>query len=170
MSQMWHRMRGMVYPGPGTGGIEQAEWDPAGDISPPEDQFSRLHNPQNGRVPPQLPSPTSRPDWPQFPELQYARYFVVTPNVLDAALSFQAKSVRIDNFSSHWVYIVSAGIYVPPFVYGTIALLSPAVMNAQYVLTPPLGHADGTALESQIVSIWYEQSQTAATGFSVPTT
>jgi hypothetical protein len=171
MSQMWHRMRGMIYPGPETGGIEQAEWDPNGDVSPPEDNFSRLHNPQAGRVPPQLPSPPSRPQWPQFPTLQYARYFTVTPATLNSSLSFQAQSVRVDNYSGHWIYLTSAGVYIPPFVYGTIIWLDPAVATAQWQLTPPLGHSDGaTPVESQVVTIWYETPQPAAVGFSVPAT
>jgi len=171
MSQMWHRMRGMVYPGPTTGGIEQAEWDPSGDVSPPDDHFSRLHNPQNGRVPPQLPSPPTRPDWPQFPAIQYARFFTVTPAVLNSTLGFQAQSVRVDNYSGHWIYLTAAGIYIPPFIYGTVALLNPGVMSAQWQLSPPLNHTDGaTPVESQVVSIWYEAPQTACTGFSVPST
>ena len=163
-------MRGMVYPGPETGGIEQAEWDPSGDVTPPEDNFSRLHNPQNGRVPPQLPSPTTRPDWPQFPALQYERFFTMTPGNLDRQLGFTAQAVRVDNYSSHWVYLPSTGMYVPPLVYGTVLWLSPGTNVAFWTQSPPPGHVDGTALESLIVSIWYEESMMPVTGFSVPST
>jgi len=166
-------MRGLANPIPAVepGGVETNEWDPGGDVILPDDHFARLHNPANGRVPPQLPSAASKHKYPEFDLTQYARFFTVTPAVLSSTLSFQAQSVRIDNYSSHWVYVQSAGIYVPPFVYGTIILLDPAVMNAQWLLSPPLNHTDpATPLESQVVSIWYEAPQTAATGFSVPST
>jgi len=173
MSQMWHRMRGLAAPTPSVepGGIEQNDWDPGGDVTLPDDHFSRIHNPQNGRVPPQLPSPVSRPQWPQFPALQYSRYFTVTPAVLNSTLGFEAQSVRVDNYSGHWIYLTSAGVYVPPFVYGTIILLNPAVITAQWSLSAPLGHTDGaTPVESQVVTIWYEAPQPATVGFSVPST
>jgi len=172
MSQMWHRTRGLARPIPAVepGGVEQAEWDPGQDTFLPDDHFSRLHNPLNGRVPPQLPSAVTKPKYPEFDLTQYARFFTITPATLSSTLGFQAQSVRIDNYSSHWIYITSAGIYVPPFVYGTVILLDPAVMSAQWQLSAPLGHTDGTALESQVVSIWYEAPQMAVTGFSVPNT
>ena len=170
MSQMWHRMRGMVYPGPETGGIEQVEWDPNGDISPPEDNFSRLHNPQSGRVPPQLPTPPTRPVWPQFPTLQYERFFTTTPASLNRQLGFTAQSVRIDNYSSHWIFMVSIGMYPPPFNYGTVFLLQPGTNVANHQVQAPPNHADSSTLESLIVSIWYEQELMPVTGYLVPST
>lgn len=172
MSQNWHRMRGLANPTPALepGGIEQNAWDPSGDVLLPDDQFARLHNPQNGRVPPQLPAPVMRPQWPQFQLTQYQRYFTITPIALDSQLGFTAQSVRLDNYSSHWIFVRSAGIYVPPFVYGTVLLLDPGVTVAEWLLQPPQGHADPTALESLVLSIWYECALPPVTGFSVPST
>jgi hypothetical protein len=172
MSQMWHRTRGLAAPIPAVepGGVEVNAWDPAGDVILPDDHFSRIHNPQNGRVPPQLPNPVTRPRWPEFPLQQYQRYFINTPLALSAQLAFQAQSVRIDNYSSHWLFVRASGVYVPPFVYGTVILLDPGVAVAEYVLQPPLGHVDPTALESLVLSIWYECPIMPVTGFSVPAT
>lgn len=172
MSQMWHRMRGLANPTPALepGGQEQNAWDPSGDVLLPDDHFARLHNPANGRVPPQLPAAPTRPRWPDFPLQQYMRFFKVTPNVLDEQLGFQAQSVRIDNYSSHWVYVRSSGIYIPPFIYGTVLALQPGVSVAEYVLGAPLNHADSATLESLVVSIWFECELIPVTGFSVPST
>jgi hypothetical protein len=172
MSQMWHRMRGLANPTPALepGGVEQNAWDPSGDVLLPDDHFARIHNPQNGRVPPQLPSPVTRPQWPQFALTQYQRFFVNTPAALNAQLGFTAQSCRVDNYSSHWVFVRSAGIYIPPFVYGTVLLLDPGVNVAEYLLQAPLGHTDPTALESLVLSIWYECALIPVTGFSVPNT
>jgi hypothetical protein len=172
MSQVWHRMRGLANPIPAVepGGVEQNEWDPGGDVLLPDDSFSRLHNPQNGRVPPQLPAAVQRPRWPEFPLTQYARHFVNTPVALSAQLAFQAQSVRIDNYSSHWIHVRASGVYIPPFVYGTVILLDPGVSVAEYVLAAPLGHADSATVESLVLSIWYECAQVPVTGFSVPAT
>jgi len=172
MSQMWHRMRGLANPIPAVepGGVEQNEWDPSGDVILPDDHFSRIHNPMNGRVPPQLPSPVTRPRWPEFPATQYARYFLTTPAALAQQLGFQAQSVRIDNYSSHWVFVRSSGIFIPPFLYGTVLTLDPGVSVAEYLLQAPLGHADSGALESLVLSIWYECPQMAVTGYAVPST
>jgi hypothetical protein len=173
MSQMWHRMRGLANPVPAVepGGIEQNEWDPQSDVTLPDDHFSRLHNPANGRVPPQLPGAITRPQWPDFPLRQYARFFRNTPAFLNESLSFQAQSVRIDNFSSHWIYIVSAGMYIPPFVWGSVFWINPAVSVAGYVISPPLNHIDATpTVESQIVSIWYEDQLSPSAGLLGPST
>lgn len=172
MSQMWNRMRGLANPTPAleSGGVEQNAWDPNSDVLLPDDHFARLHNPAAGRVPPQLPAAVTRPQWPQFPMQQYERFFTYTPNTLDRSLGFQAQSVRIDNYSSHWVYVRSSGIYVPPFVYGTVLALQPGVSVAEWVLGAPLGHVDGTALESLVLSTWYECELIPVTGFSVPNT
>ena len=172
MSQMWHRMRGLANPTPAleSGGEEQNAWDPSGDVMLPDDHFARLHNPVNGRVPPQLPAAVTRPQWPQFAMLQYERFFVTTPGALDRSLGFQAQSVRIDNYSSHWVYVRSSGIYIPPFIYGTVLSLQPGVMVAEWVLQAPLGHVDPTTVESLVVSTWYECELIPVTGFSVPAT
>lgn len=172
MSHQWMRRRGLANPIPAVepGGVELNEWDPGEDVTLPDDHFARLHNPANGRVPPQLPAAITRPRYPEFPQLQYARYFTMTPGSLDSALSFQAKSVRVDNYSSHWIYIQSAGMYIPPLVYGNLFLLDPAVATAQWIQGVPPGHTDGTALESLVVTIWYEASLPPTVGFSVPAT
>lgn len=173
MSQMWHRMRGLANPTPGleTGGEEQNAWDPASDVLLPDDHFARIHNPANGRVPPQLPSPVTRPQWPEFPLQQYARFFRTTPGSLNEQLAFQAQSVRIDNFSSHWIYVQSAGMYLPPFIYGAILPLQPAVMVAGWITQPPLGHADAsTALDSNVITIWFEDAIPPSSGTVTPST
>jgi hypothetical protein len=165
-------MRGLANPVPAVepGGIEQVDWNPGEDVTLPDDHFSRLHNPQNGRVPPQLPSAASRPQYPQYPALQYERFFIVTPGSLDRQLGFVAQSVRVDNYSSHWIYLPSTGMYVPPLVYGTVLWLNPGSNVAYWLQSPPPGHADGTALESLVVTIWYESPMMPVTGFSVPST
>lgn len=173
MSQMWHRMRGLANPIPAVepGGIEQNEWDPGEDVLLPDDHFSRLHNPLNGRVPPQLPSAASKRKYPEFDLTQYERFFVTTPATLNRQLAFQAQSVRVDNYSSHWIFVRSSGVYVPPFVYGTIITLDPGVSVAEWVISAPLGHVDpGTAVESLVLTIWYECFLMPVTGFSVPNT
>jgi len=178
MSQMWHRNRGLANPVPAVepGGVEQAEWDPGGDVILPDDHFSRLHNPQNGRVPPQLPAAVTRPQYPDFPLRQYSRFFDNTPapagsNVLrNEQLGFTAHAVRLDNYSSHWIYIPSVGMYVPPFVYGSVFLLDPGTNVANIQIQPPRGHVDGTALESLVVSIWYEAPHETSVGIAGPNT
>lgn len=169
---MWHRMRGLAAPIPAVepGGTDPNAWDPSADVLLPDDHFARIHNPANGRVPPQLPSPIARPQWPQFPAQQYERFFRITPLALQQQLGFTAQSVRLDNFSSHWVFVRSAGAYIPPFTYGTIVGLDPGVSTADYVLAAPVGHADSSSLESLVLSIWYESWQPSVTGFSVPST
>jgi hypothetical protein len=165
-------MRGMANPIPALepGGIEQNEWDPGGDVLLPDDHFGRLHNPANGRVPPQLPSPVSHPKYPNFPPTQYERFFTITPAGLDRQLGFNAMSVRVDNYSSHWVYLPSAGMYIPPFIYGTVLWLNPGSNVAFWIVGAPIGHTDSASLESLVVSIWYESEQVPVTGFSVPAT
>lgn len=173
MSQMWHRMRGLANPNPALepGGVEQNEWDPNGDVTLPDDHFARLHNPANGRVPPQLPAAVTRPVWPDFPQRQYSRFFTVTPATLNQQITFQAKSVRIDNFSSHWIYLVSAGMYIPPYVWGSVFWLSPANSTASYTISAPQGHVDATpTLESYVVSIWYEDQLSPSAGLLGPST
>jgi hypothetical protein len=172
MSQMWHRMRGMARANPPLepGGVEPNAWDPSGDVLLPDDHFARLHNPANGRVPPQLPSPITRPVWPEFPMRQYERFFVTTPAALDRALGFQAQSVRIDNYSSHWIFVRSSGIFIPPFIYGTVLALTPGVSVAEFVLQAPPNHTDSGSLESVVLSTWYECELIPVTGFSVPNT
>lgn len=172
MSHQWIRQRGLANPTPALepGGVEQNEWDPGADVTLPDDHFSRLHNPQNGRVPPQLPSAITRPHYPDFPEIHYARFFRITPATLNEQMSFQAKSVRLDNFSSHWIYLVSAGMYVPPFTWGAIYPLDPATMVAYWILSPPLGHTDPTNVDSNVISIWYEQMLTPTAGQTAPST
>jgi hypothetical protein len=173
MSQMWHRMRGLANPIPAIepGGIDPNAWDPSGDVTLPDDHFARIHNPANGRVPPQLPSPITRPQWPQFSQTQYERFFINTPGNLARQLGFQAQSVRVDNYSSHWLYFPSIGIYIPPFVYGSVFWLQPGSNVAQYNLQAPLGHVDpGTVVESTVVTMWYEEQLTPVTGFPVPAT
>jgi hypothetical protein len=172
VSQMWHRMRGLANPTPALeqGGVEQNAWDPSGDVLLPDDHFARIHNPPNGRVPPQLPAAVTRPRWPDFPMQQYARFFRVTPAALDEQLGFQAQSVRVDNYSSHWVFVRSSGIYIPPFIYGTVISLQPGASVAEYTLGGPVGHADAATNESLVVSMWYECELIPVTGFSVPST
>jgi hypothetical protein len=172
MSQNWPRMRGLANPIPAIepGGIDPNAWDPSADVVLPDDHFARLHNPANGRVPPQLPSAISRPRYPQFPQTQYERFFVNTPTGLSHQLAFTALSVRIDNYSSHWIFVRSSGVYVPPFIYGTVIGLDPGVSVAEYLLQAPLGHTDPTVLESLVLSIWYESCLIPVTGFSVPST
>lgn len=172
MSQNWHRMRGMANPIPALepGGVDPNAWDPNGDVLLPDDHFARLHNPAAGRVPPQLPSPITRPQYPQFPPTQYERFFTTTPQALQHQLAFTAQSVRVDNYSSHWIYMRSSGVFVPPFVYGTVIALNPGVSTAEWILQAPLGHADGTALESLVLTIWYECELIPVTGFTVPST
>jgi len=172
MSQMWHRMRGLAAPQPAVepGGTDPNAWDPSGDVLLPDDHFARIHNPQNGRVPAQLPSPAMRPQWPQFPPTQYERFFTVTPAGLQHQLAFTAQSVRIDNYSSHWLFVRSSGVYIPPFIYGTVIGLQPGVSVAEYLLQAPLGHVDPSAVESLVLSIWYECELIPVTGFSVPST
>jgi hypothetical protein len=169
---MWHRVRGMARPNPALepGGVEPNAWDPSGDVLLPDDHFARLHNPANGRVPPQLPAAPTRPHWPDFPQSQYERFFKVTPAVLNQQLGFQAQSVRVDNYSSHWVHVRSSGIYIPPFIYGTVLSLQPGVMVADYVLGAPVGHADSGTNESLVVTTWYECELIPVTGFTVPST
>jgi hypothetical protein len=121
-------------------------------------------------VPPQLPAAVTRPQWPQFQQSQYERFFVNTPAALDRALGFTAQSVRVDNYSSHWVFVRSSGIYIPPFIYGTVLALQPGVGVAEYVLGAPLGHVDSATVESLVVSTWYECELIPVTGFSVPST
>jgi len=178
MSHAWARMRGLANPTQAVqpGGINPQEetWDPGTDVTLPDDHFARLHNPPMGRVPPQLPSPVTRPIWPEFQKIQYFRDFTVTSATvrsLSLQLSFQAETVRVDNYSSHWIWIRSAGIYIPPFVYGSMLMLDPAVAVAEWIATPPPNHIDtSTILESLVLTIWYEASITPSTGFSVPTT
>jgi hypothetical protein len=55
-------------------------------------------------------------------------------------------------------------------VYGTVILCDPGVSVAEYLLAAPLGHTDPTALESLVLSIWYECALMPVTGFSVPAT
>src|SRR5215472_4123401 len=154
MSQMWFRKRGLANPVPAAepGGVEQNEWDPGGDVTLPDDHFSRIHNPQNGRVPPQLPAAITRPKYPEFPLTQYSRSFKLTPATLDEQLGFTAQTVRIDNYSSHWLWLPAAGMYVPPFIYGVVANLSPGTGVAQWVVQPPPGYTDPTpVLESNVI-------------------
>ena len=172
MSQMWHRMRGLAgpIPAPEEGGVEVAEWDPGGDVVMPDDSHTRLHNPANGRVPPQLPSAAIRPKYPQFPESQYQRDFTNTPATLDAQLGFLAKSVRVDNYSSNWLYFPSAGMYIPPFVWGVMLTLDPATSVAQWTISPPLNHTNSGSLQSMVMTIWYEMWQAPSSGGSIPNT
>lgn len=172
MSHQWIRQRGLANPIPAVepGGVEVREWDPGEDVTLPDDHFARLHNPANGRVPPQLPSAITRPRYPEFPLIQYERFFTVTPAALNRSLGFQAQSVRLDNYSSHWIFVRSAGVYVPPFVYGTVIALDPGVSVAEWVLSPPLNHVDPATVESVVVTIWYEGPLIPVTGFSVPAT
>ncbi len=172
MSQMWHRMRGLAAPIPAVepGGTDPAEWDPGADVLLPDDHFARIHNPVNGRVPPQLPVAPARPQYPQFEPRQYERFFTTTPAALQRQLGFPAQSVRIDNYSSHWVFVRSAGIYVPPFMYGAVLTLDPAVNVAEYLLAAPLGHTDPSTVESVVLSIWYETQYQPSSGTAVPST
>jgi hypothetical protein len=66
--------------------------------------------------------------------------------------------------------MVSIGMYLPPFNYGTVFLLQPGTNVANHQVQAPPNHADSSTLESLIVSIWYEQELMPVTGYLVPST
>ena len=176
MGHQWNRIRGLVHPQgalqPGGFLKEVDQWKPGDNPELLDDIHAREHNPANGRVPPQIPSPPARPKWPDFPDIAVSRFFTQTPTILnDAQLGFQARSVRIDNYSSHWLYLSSCGMYVPPFTYCSVMPIIPAVASAQWIIQPPPGHIEPTPiLESVVVSIWYMHFIEPTAGLLCPST
>jgi hypothetical protein len=134
------------------------QWDPEGDIHLAGGLNGvELYAPTIVRAPPQLPRPEQHPHRHDFPPRGYQRHFATTPAVINSQLGFTAQTVRVDNYSSHWLWFPSAGMWVPPFMYSAILNLSPGVPLAQYQIQAPTGYTDPTPVfESNVVTVWLE--------------
>jgi hypothetical protein len=144
-------------------------WDPNGDILLPDNGAEITYAPPIAIAPPMLPRPEQHPQRQDFPARGYERCFTVSPAVIARQLAFTAQSVRVDNFSSHWLFFQAAGQFVPPYTYGVVLLLSPGVGVAQFAYAPPQGLADASpTIDSNVVTVWYETEYAPNAGTILP--
>lgn len=112
------------------------DWDPEGDLDPPEGHFARLHAPTSERVPPLPPVPQRAP---QAEAVQVASFDTKGGVDVNYQLGFPCHSVIVDNLSNQWLFFPSARRWVAPYSYGAIIAFLQGTQVAAYRCAAPPG-------------------------------
>lgn len=110
-----------------------------------------------------IPVPPSR----QVPrtELEGDRYepFKLEQNAggtanIDAQLGFLARSIRVDNYTTRWLYLADFDMYVPPRTFGMISSITAGTQKARVIQeAPPGGVAIGAITAGEIARVVYTE-------------
>ena len=75
----------------------------------------------------------------------------------EAPLNFPAMSLRIDNFSTQWIYVRETGLWVPPTWYGRVMRLAGITSRSVWFETPPGVTPPAVSTTEVAVLVWYEE-------------
>lgn len=74
-------------------------------------------------------------------------------------LGFQARTLRVDNFSGQWFYVPAAQQWVPPYTFGIVIRLPLVEMADVRAVTPPGAGFTSTPLAGQQPIFTYEATR-----------
>lgn len=77
---------------------------------------------------------------------------------LDAQLGFLARSVRVDNYTTRWLYVADLDMYVPPRCFGMISSIVAGTQKVRVIQeAPPGGVALGAITAGEIARVVFTE-------------